>query len=137
MLIHIINGTYGHRPLLPNGELSHYVLPVTRADAPIEVCDAEARRLIAHGIAEAVTLGTPAAVPVPEPEPEPEPEPDALDVLDGVQEVDLDAMTVPQLKAYAAENGIDLSGVTRKVDIIDRIRGEVLAPELNAEGVVE
>ena len=36
--------------------------------------------------------------------------------------VDLEAMTVPYLKEYAQERGIDLAGQTRKADIIKTIR---------------
>lgn len=53
-LIHIINGTYGHRPVLPNGKRSHYVVPTTRQDPPIEVDDEKARELVEGGIAEYV-----------------------------------------------------------------------------------
>lgn len=34
----------------------------------------------------------------------------------------LDRMTVAQLKAHAAERGIDLAGASRKADMLDRIR---------------
>lgn len=34
----------------------------------------------------------------------------------------LEKMTVAQLKAYAAENGIDLNGATKKADIIEAIK---------------
>lgn len=37
-------------------------------------------------------------------------------------EVDLESMTVAELKEYAAERGISLSGLTRKADIIAAIR---------------
>ena len=62
MLIHIINGTYGHRPKLPNGETSNYIVPTTRNDLPIDVEEAEAARLVRNGIAEYVNapaVGTP------------------------------------------------------------------------------
>lgn len=65
-LIKIINGTYGHRPLLPNGKLSPYIVSVTRADKPIEVPDEEAQRLIRKGIAAPVH-GTAVATPVEPP----------------------------------------------------------------------
>ena len=44
----------------------------------------------------------------------------------GVGAVDLDAMTVAELKTYAADNGIDLGDATRKDDIraaIDLAKG--------------
>lgn len=34
----------------------------------------------------------------------------------------LEEMTVAQLKAYAAENGIDMNGATKKADIIEAIK---------------
>ena len=36
---------------------------------------------------------------------------------------DIDGMTVDQLKAYAAEKGIDLGGATLKADILAAIKG--------------
>ncbi len=37
--------------------------------------------------------------------------------------VDIDTMTIPQLKEYAGANGIDLTGVKSKADLIAAIRG--------------
>ena len=54
MLVKIISGTYGHRPILPNGQKSHYVIPVRAGEAPIDVEEAEGERLIGLGVAEAV-----------------------------------------------------------------------------------
>lgn len=50
-LIRIINGTYGYRPLLPNGKRSPYVMPKTSADRPFEVEEEEAKRLVALKVA--------------------------------------------------------------------------------------
>lgn len=47
MLIHIINGTYGHN-------VNGYIQPKTPNDEPFEVSGSEARRLVAMGIAERV-----------------------------------------------------------------------------------
>lgn len=44
---------------------------------------------------------------------------------------DLDKMTVPQLKAYAAEKGIDLEGASRKDDIIAKIAAAATADDNN------
>ena len=52
MLIKIISGSYGHRPTLPNGKKSPYVIPVTPDDLPIDVDQEEGDGLIAEGIAE-------------------------------------------------------------------------------------
>ena len=41
----------------------------------------------------------------------------------------LDKMTVPQLKAYAAEKGIDLEGASRKDDIIAKIAAAATADD--------
>lgn len=38
---------------------------------------------------------------------------------------DFDSMTVDELKEYAAEAGIDLAGVTKKADILTKLRGEM------------
>ena len=46
---------------------------------------------------------------------------------------DLDKMTVPQLKAYAAEKGIDLEGASRKDDIIAKIAAAATADD-NTDG---
>lgn len=37
--------------------------------------------------------------------------------------VDLDRMTVAQLRAYAAENNIDITGLTLKADILAACKG--------------
>lgn len=37
------------------------------------------------------------------------------------EDTDLESMTVPELKAYAAKNDIDLAGATRREDIIGAI----------------
>ena len=39
--------------------------------------------------------------------------------------VDLEAMTIPQLKEYAKEHGINLAGKTLKADIVAAIRAEL------------
>ena len=46
---------------------------------------------------------------------------------------DLDKMTVPQLKAYATEKGIDLEGASRKDDIIAKIAAAATADD-NTDG---
>ena len=69
MLIHIINGTYGHRPILPDGKRSEHVVPSTRRDPPIDVDEKEAQRLVKAKVAEYVqkeAVATDAAPPEPE-----------------------------------------------------------------------
>lgn len=39
-------------------------------------------------------------------------------------EVPLTSMTVPELRAYAAEHGVDLGGATRKADIIAALQAQ-------------
>lgn len=56
--------------------------------------------------------GDPVVVEVPPVEADPAPE------------VDLDGLTVAQLRAYAKDHKIDLAGATRKADILAAIRGE-------------
>ena len=59
MLIKIVKGTYGHRPMLSNGETSPYVIPVTADDLPIYVEESEGRALIRNGTAIEVKADTP------------------------------------------------------------------------------
>lgn len=35
---------------------------------------------------------------------------------------DFDAMTLPQLHEYAADNGIDLGGATLKADVLEKVK---------------
>jgi len=45
---------------------------------------------------------------------------------DGMVTADnLDEMTIPELRAIAQENGIDLGGLTKKADIIETIRASM------------
>lgn len=44
--------------------------------------------------------------------------------VDG-EEVELASLTIAQLKDYAEQNGIDVSGLTKKQDIIDTIEANV------------
>lgn len=59
MLIQIINGTYGYRPMIlkkDHKEPSEYVVPTTRNDPPIDVDEKEAKRLVEAGVAEYVHI---------------------------------------------------------------------------------
>lgn len=38
-------------------------------------------------------------------------------------ESELDTMTLTELKDYAAENGIDIKGLTAKADILEAVKG--------------
>lgn len=72
MLIRIINGTYGHRPRLPNGEMSPYVVPTTPSDPPIDVDEEKAKELVKANVAVYASIepvATVAAIPeAPTPE---------------------------------------------------------------------
>lgn len=54
MLIQIIKGSYGHQPVLPNGQKSPYVIRVTPDSPPIEVDDPTGEALVAQGAARKV-----------------------------------------------------------------------------------
>ena len=129
MLVKIISGTYGHRPILPNGEKSHYVIPVRAGEAPIAVDEAEGKRLIALGVAEAVEVEN---VTVSEAEAiEEELEPQAEDIS-------LEDMTFNELKALAQERGIGIGGIRSKAGMIEAIKAKSEeAPVFDAQDVVD
>lgn len=66
MLIKIISGSFGHRPMLPNGKQSPYVIQVTPDHPPIEVDDTIAEELVKAGTAEIVGGKPEKAEPVKE-----------------------------------------------------------------------
>lgn len=72
-----------------------------KKDDEIEVSEARAAVIIAAGVAVVVSRPAPPTQPSD----------------------DLDAMTVAELKALAAERGIDLGDARRKADIIQLLRG--------------
>lgn len=128
MLVKIISGTYGHRPILPNGQKSHYVIPVRAGEAPIDVPEAEGERLIGLGVAEAVQaekLKAPKHEPV---EKAPEAENDGTRLED---------MSFNELKALAQENGVDVSGIRSKSGLIEAINAAEEAPSFDAQDVVD
>ncbi len=153
MLIHIINGTYGHRPKLANGEDSPFVVPVTRRDPPIAVDDQEAARLVEAGIAEYVNAEAVATADAPSEQknrggnipgnedgvegaqtPENVPSPSEN------QEFTTD-MRVDELRAAMRERGIAVKIGMKKADMVDALNsapedGEEL-PDLTAQDVVE
>lgn len=137
MLIKIINTTYGHRPILPNGQKSHYVIPVRPGNPPIEVEQAEGERLIALGVAAEVT---PEKITAPKTE-----------ALEGASEaktegdaekVSLDSMSFNDLKALAQEMGLDVGGIRSKAGMIEAITtaqedpGDGF-PSLDAQDVID
>jgi hypothetical protein len=128
MLVKIISGTYGHRPILPNGQKSHYVIPVRAGEAPIDVTEAEGERLIGLGVAEAVQ-----AEKIKAPKQEPvEKAPEAEN-----EGVSLEEMSFNELKALAQENGVDVSGIRSKSGLIEAINAAEEAPSFDAQDVVD
>lgn len=128
MLVKIISGTYGHRPILPNGQKSHYVIPVRAGEAPIDVTEAEGERLIGLGVAEAVK-----AEKIKAPKQEPvEKAPEAEN--EGTR---LEDMSFNELKALAQENGVDVSGIRSKSGLIEAINAAEEAPSFDAQDVVD
>ena len=137
MLIQIINGTYGHTPILPNGKKSRYVVPVNRKSGPIDVDKDEAARLVEIGVAEYVT-DEPAAVPQTNAV-----EPEGEELETGIP---LEEMTFAQLKEIAKEMGIDTGKIKSKAAMIEAINAETetgipadedQAPDLTAQDVVD
>ena len=133
MLVKIISGTYGHRPILPNGQKSHYVIPVRAGEAPIEVNEAEGERLIGLGVAEAVQ-----AEKIKAPKAE---------AAEGASEAEtegasLEDMSFNELKALAQEMGLDVGGIRSKAGMIEAITtaqedpGDGF-PSLDAQDVVD
>lgn len=53
-----------------------------------------------------------------EPDPTPEEDPDETDPGLDSDPIELEKLTIPELRALAAERGIDLGDVTRRADII-------------------
>ena len=140
MLIRIINGTYGHSPMLPDGRKSPYVVPVNRKTGPIDVEPKEADRLVEAGVAEYVT-DEPAHNVTDAPEVIPESKEETITGhLDGA---DLESMSFSDLKALAKDMGIDAGKIKSKAGLIQAITEvevETPAEELpafDAEDVVD
>ena len=141
MLIKIISGTYGHRPLLPNGKRSPYLNPVKAGGPPIEVDDAEAERLFALGVAE---KADPEENKAPEAKAaEKAPEAAGEPITGHLDGVDLESMSFNDLKALAKDIGIDAGKIKSKAGLIQAITEvEVESPAeelpaFDAEDVVD
>ena len=94
------------------------IIFVKKDNPIIEVSDDEGQKLLASGYFEEVEIEPDDPVDPDEgedDEEEDEIEPDDKEYI--VKPVDFDKMTVNELKAYAEENEIDISGLTRKADI--------------------
>lgn len=154
MLIHIINGTYGHY----EGE---WLKPKTRLDPPFEVSDEEADRLVGLGVAEYATKALasqpepagesapevpgvntsetkePAEAPLAPPAETDEPAPeDCIDIVDGHMTVEsLMTMTRADMEALAEDLGLDVKKCKNKSDIAALIaQVEVGLDEQHGEG---
>ena len=129
MLVRIISGTYGHRPILPNGKKSHYVIPVKAGEAPIDLDKAEADRLIGLGVAEAVKTEENKAPETEAPEGASESKTEGLS---------LEEMSFNELKALAQEKGIDIGGIRSKAGLVEAITAEAEElPSFDAQDVVD
>lgn len=129
MLVRIISGTYGHRPILPNGKKSHYVIPVKAGEAPIDLDKAEADRLIGLGVAEAVKIEENKALETEAPEGASESKTEGLS---------LEEMSFNELKALAQEKGIDIGGIRSKAGLVKAITAEAEElPSFDAQDVVD
>ena len=143
MLVRITNGTYGYIPTLANGEKSPYVVNVTSGDLPIDVDEAEAKRLVDSHIAEYVDTEAVATRSVPFEDENPNgntPEPEnATEGTETPKDSNLEEMTFAELKAYAQEIGIENAGKYRsKAALIEAINNaDDILPELVPQDVVE
>lgn len=146
MKVRIINGTYGH---VPDPDKPYIVRPVD-AGGICDVNEAEAARLFALGVAEAAeTPSTPLATPqIPAPEPEPEsntpeeqaendPQETPEEATLQEDEADLSTLKLAELKAIAAQRGVDAGKMRSKAEVIAAIEaaGNEL-PDLTPEGPV-
>jgi hypothetical protein len=162
MKIKIVNGTYGHRPLLPNGEKSKYIVPVNHLSLPIEVDAAEAERLIRLGVAVKVTADEAHVGAAAAPDEKPigntadnqkpvEAPSEAVSEGDAESEgssaghvtvEELETHTVSELKAMAQEMGIETGKIRSKSGVIEAImafdadHGDV-PPALSAQDVID
>ena len=116
MLIKMSNGSFGYREKTPEGYSLH-VVGKTRLDPPFEVDEEVGNDLIARGVA--VRVDVPQEAPAQAAPPK-----GMTDAhLDGGQ---FEAMTVAELKELAGEMGLDVSGIRKKADLIDRITAETV-----------
>ena len=149
MLIHVINGTYGHRPILPDGKRSEYVVPTTRSDPPIDVDEKEAQRLVNAGVAEYVqkeAVATDAAPPEPEapngtiPGGEGDESGNESDDLTDDEDVIVYTtdMKADELRAAMRERGLPIRVGMTKNEMVEVLNGGgEEPPNIEPEGVVE
>ncbi len=108
-MVEIIKGTFGYFD-------GRRVVPVTIKDGPQNWDSDLERRLVARGIARYVDANEPAQKPAEAPTEAP------VEVAEVEEEtVDVENMTVKQLKAVAVQMGIDTKPLKKKADLIAAI----------------
>ena len=148
MKIKIINGSYGHHPVLANGERSHYVVSVNSRSLPIDVDEAEAARLVGLGVAKYVpdeAEETTEAAPTAQTEIAPtetqkgSQTPKNASDDDAGEEADYTAdMTLAELKAAMDAHGLKYTGRTSKAQMVEALNAlNEDAPVLTTEDVVD
>lgn len=104
-MVEIIKGTFGYFD-------GRRVVPVSIKDGPQQWDPDLERRLVARGIARYVEAEKTTA----------EPTGDAVEVVElQTEEVDVEKMTVKELKAIAEQMGIDTKNLRKKADLIAAI----------------
>jgi len=146
MKVKIISGTYGHK-------VGKYIEPKDRQSEPFEVDDAEAKRIIALGIAEMFVEGVAtsekpqnesgANANPSEQENAAEGENEGENTIEGnLDAKQLETLTIKELKKLADDMGIDTSKMKVKADYINAIVAETVEapvddgeapPDLSAE----
>lgn len=104
-MVEIIKGTFGYFD-------GRRVVPVSLKDGPQQWDPDLERRLVARGIARYVETEKATVVPTG----------DAVEVVElQTEEVDVEKMTVKELKAFAEQMGIDTKNLRKKADLIAAI----------------
>ena len=136
MFIKIISGTYGHRPLLPDGTRSHSLTTVRPGDPPIEVCKSDGERLIGLRVAVEIKPEEIKGQTVEAPGTPAEPE--------EMHGIPLEEMSFADLKALAQEMGIKTGNIRSKAGLIEAISQQTPEgvpaddlPDLSAQDVVD
>jgi hypothetical protein len=121
MLIHIISGTYGYCHVNANGIRS--VTPVDRFSDPIDVDEAEAKRLVELGVAEYVNAAPPvlAAADPTFPEESGAEDADTSEVPEDSGDEDLESLSFNELKEIAKGLGIETGKIRSKAAMINEI----------------
>ena len=117
-LIQMTSGTFGW---CPPGKT--YVKPIGKGDGAVRVNDDVAERLVKAGVAVIVDDTAEKAVyPDDSTDESVEEKVPAVVEESSEDDIDLESLTVAQLRELANAHGIDLGDATRKADIIEVIR---------------